>query len=312
VALWTRRPEAAAELTQARENAVYLPGVVLPTGVRATPDLAVAVADAPVVVVAAPMRGLRELGQQLAPLLPQEALVLVGTKGLELESWRRPSEVLAAELGSGALDRLAVLSGPNHAEEVARGLPTAAVLASPVESVAAALQESVATPEFRLYTGSDVVGVELCGAAKNVIAIAAGVADGLGCGDNGKAALITRSLAELGRLVAAHGGQAATVAGLAGVGDLIATCTSPHSRNRWTGEQLGRGRSLSETLASTRMVVEGVPATRGVVALARAAGVELPICEAVHRVLYEEQRPRDAILDLLTRTLTTESPRGRL
>jgi glycerol-3-phosphate dehydrogenase (NAD(P)+) len=222
----------------------------------------------------------------------------------------RPTELLAAELDARFAGRLAALSGPNHAEEVARGLPTAAVIACPNAAAARALQEIVATPEFRLYTSADVVGVELCAAAKNVIALAAGVADGLGCGDNGKAALITRSLAELGRLVAAYGGEAATVAGLAGVGDLIATCTSQHSRNRWAGEQLGRGRALDEILASTPMVVEGVPATRGVVALARARGVELPICEAVHRVLYEDQAPRAAIVDLLTRALTAESPRA--
>ena len=310
VALWARRPAFAAELVRARENTAYLPGVRFPDSVVPTADLAAAVVGVRVVVVAAPMRGLRALARQLAAFLGPESLVLVGTKGLELETWRRPSEVLAAELGERLYARLAVLSGPNHAEEVARGLPTAAVLACPVETAALALQETVATPRFRLYTSADVAGVELCAAAKNVIALAAGVADGLGCGDNGKAALVTRSLAELGRLVAAYGGQASTVAGLAGVGDLIATCTSSHSRNRWTGEQLGRGRPLAEILASTPMVVEGVPATRGVVALARAAGVELPICEAVHRVLYENQPPRDAIMDLLTRTLTTESQHG--
>jgi glycerol-3-phosphate dehydrogenase (NAD(P)+) len=307
VTLWARRPELAVELTRLRENPAYLPGVALPAGVTPTADLAAAIESAPVIVVAAPMRGLRVLARQLAPLLDPRVHLLVGTKGLELDTWLRPSEVLAAELGESVQNRLAVLAGPNHAEEVARGLPTAAVLACPVDAVARALQETVTTSHFRLYTASDVVGLELCAAAKNVIAIAAGVADGLGGGDNGKAALITRSLAELGRLVAAHGGDPATVTGLAGIGDLIATCTSPHSRNRWTGEQLGRGRPLSDILGSTPMVVEGVPATRGVIALARAASVDLPICEAVQRVLYEGQPPRDAILDLLTRPLTTES-----
>lgn len=307
VALWTRRPEAAAALALTHENVSYLPGVAIPDEVNPTADLAAALNGVRVVLVAAPMRGLRPLARQLAPVLPTGIPVLVGTKGLEVESWQRPSEVLVAELGEGIRTRLAVLSGPNHAEEVARGLPTAAVLASQDETTAVALQDIVATPQFRLYSGTDVVGVELCAAAKNVIAIAAGVADGLGSGDNGKAALITRSLAELGRLVIAYGGQPSTVAGLAGVGDLIGTCTSSHSRNRWTGEQLGRGRPLSEVLAATPMVVEGVPATRGVVALARAAGVELPICEAVHRVLYEGQPPREAILSLLTRALTAES-----
>jgi glycerol-3-phosphate dehydrogenase (NAD(P)+) len=161
---------------------------------------------------------------------------------------------------------------------------------------------------LRLYTSADVVGVELCGAAKNTIALAAGVADGLGCGDNAKAALITRSLAELGRLVTAYDGQATTVTGLAGIGDLVATCTSPHSRNRRVGEQLGRGQPLDAILASTPMVAEGVPTTRGVIALARAAHVEMPIAEAVHRVLFDNQPPTDAIADLLGRTPTAESP----
>jgi glycerol-3-phosphate dehydrogenase (NAD(P)+) len=310
VTLWARRPEQAAALDRERENATYLPGVPIPGTVTPTADLAAAVAARAAVLVAAPVRGLRELGRRLAPLLAPDALVLVGAKGLAPDTWLRPTELLAAELDARFAGRLAALSGPNHAEEVARGLPTAAVIACPNAAAARALQEIVATPEFRLYTSADVVGVELCAAAKNVIALAAGVADGLGCGDNGKAALITRSLAELGRLVAAYGGEAATVAGLAGVGDLIATCTSQHSRNRWAGEQLGRGRALDEILASTPMVVEGVPATRGVVALARARGVELPICEAVHRVLYEDQAPRAAIVDLLTRALTAESPRA--
>jgi glycerol-3-phosphate dehydrogenase (NAD(P)+) len=310
VALWARRPALAAELARERTNTAYLPGVVLPAAVVPTADLAAAVAACPVVLVAAPTRGLRELGRSLAPLLRPGALVLVGTKGLEPETWLRPTQVLAAELGAGTAPRLAALSGPNHAEEVARGLPTAAVVACADAAAARVLQQAVSTPAFRLYTTEDVVGVELCAAAKNVIALAAGVADGLGCGDNGKAALITRSLAELGRFVAAYGGQPDTVAGLAGVGDLIATCTSQHSRNRWAGEQLGRGRALAEILASTPMVVEGVPATRGVVALARAAGAELPICEAVHRVLYEGQAPRAAIADLLTRALTSETRQG--
>jgi glycerol-3-phosphate dehydrogenase (NAD(P)+) len=308
VRLWARRPNLAAAIQAQRENAVYLPGVVLPQNVTATADLGAAVADAEACIVAAPTGALRDLGKRLAPLLPHAALVLIGTKGLELESWLRPTEVLAATLGTAFDGQLAVLAGPNHAEEVARGLPTASVLACADAADAYRLQMLVSTPTLRLYTSTDVVGVELCAAAKNTVALAAGIADGLGCGDNGKAALVTRSLAELGRLVGAYGGLAATVAGLAGVGDLIATCTSQHSRNRWAGEQLGRGRPLADILSSTPMVVEGVPATRGVVALGRAAGVELPICEAVYRLLYEGQPPAAAIDDLLGRAPTAESP----
>ena len=308
IALWARRPTSAAELRQQRENVAYLPGVRLPPTVEPMDDLAATVEGAQVAIVAAPMRGLRELGRRLASLLPPDALVLIGTKGLELDTWLRPSQVLAAELGPAFQSRLAALSGPNHSEEVARGLPTASVVACADAAAARTLQEVVGTPTLRLYTSADVVGVELCGAAKNTIALAAGVADGLGCGDNGKAALITRSLAELGRLVGAYRGHPATVAGLAGVGDLIATCTSRHSRNRWAGEQLGQGRSLDAVLGSTPMVVEGVPTTRGVVALAQAAGVEMPISEAVYRVLYEGQAPAAAIGDLLGRAPTAESP----
>ena len=308
VALWARRPALAAAIEERRQNEPYLPGVTLPPRVMATADLAAAVAASEACIVAVPTRGLRPLGERLAPLLPRDARILIGTKGLELETWLRPSEVLGDALGAHFEGHLAVLAGPNHAEEVARGLPTAAALACVDVEAAQALQALVGTPTLRLYTSADVVGVELCAAAKNIIALAAGVAVGLGHGDNGKAALITRSLAELGRLVAAYGGQAATVAGLAGVGDLVATCTSQHSRNRWAGEQLGRGRSLASILGSTPMVVEGVPATRGVVALSRAAGVEMPICEAVHRVLYEGQPPAAAIGDLLGRAPTAESP----
>lgn len=308
VALWARRPEQARRLAERRENATYLPGVQLPERVAPTADLAAAVDGCRVVVVAAITRGLAPLAAALEPLLPPDATVLVATKGLEEETWRRPTEILAAGLGPRFRGTLAVLGGPTHAEEVARGLPTAAVIAAHDPAAAARLQQLLGAPHFRLYTSPDVVGVELCAATKNVIALAAGIGDGLGSGDNGKAALLTRSLAELSRLVQAYSGQAATVAGLAGVGDLIGTCTSRHSRNRWAGEQLGRGRPLAEVLAATPMVVEGVPATRGVVALARARGVELPICEAVYRVLYEGQPPTAALRDLLARPPRPEAP----
>ncbi|HZU08062.1 MAG TPA: NAD(P)H-dependent glycerol-3-phosphate dehydrogenase [Chloroflexota bacterium] len=308
VTLWARRPELATTLRTARVNAAYLPGVVLPPSVEPTADLAHAVSGRRILIVAATSRGLRDLAQQLASLVAHDALILIGTKGLEPETWLRPTQVFAAVLGPEFASQLAVLSGPTHAEEVARGQPTAAVLACANASAARRLQELLSTPTLRLYTSADVVGVELCAAAKNVVALAAGIGDGLGYGDNSKAALITRSLAELGRLVTAYGGQLTTVAGLAGIGDLIATCTSRHSRNRWAGEQLGRGQALSAILCSTPMVVEGVPAARGVVALARAAGVEMPICEAVHRVLYEGQAPAAALAELLQRPLTAELP----
>jgi glycerol-3-phosphate dehydrogenase (NAD(P)+) len=306
VRLWARRHEQAARISADRENRAYLPYVSIAPSVQVTSDLATAVADADVVVIAVIASFMREIGQMLADLVDPRALVVHGTKGLEPETWKRPSAVLAESMGDHAGQRIAVLAGPNHAEEVARQLPTAAVLACEDEEAAGRLQNLLSTPWFRVYTNADVPGVELCSAAKNVIAIAAGIGDGLGYGDNSKAALITRGLAEIWRLLERHGGVFATVAGLAGVGDLVATCTSRHSRNRWAGEQIGRGRAVEEVLRSTPMVVEGVPASRGVIALAREADVDMPICAGVHRVLFEGQRPDDALRELLARGWTAE------
>jgi len=306
VRLWARRHEQAARISADRENRAYLPYVGIAPSVQVTSDLAAAVADADVVVVAVIASYMREIGELLADLLDPRVLLVHGTKGLEPETWKRPSVVLAESLGDQARRRIAVLAGPNHAEEVARQLPTAAVLACEDEEAAGRLQNVLSTPWFRVYTNTDVAGVELCSAAKNVIAIAAGIGDGLGYGDNSKAALITRGLAEIWRLIEQYGGAFATVAGLAGVGDLVATCTSRHSRNRWAGEQIGRGRNADEVLRSTPMVVEGVPASRGVIALARAADVDMPICAGVHRVLFEGQRPDDALRELLARGWTSE------
>jgi glycerol-3-phosphate dehydrogenase (NAD(P)+) len=301
VRLWVRRPEAASRLLQERENAAYLPGVPLPEDLAVSADLAATVEGCPVVVVAVISRYMREIAGRLAPCLAPDALVVHGTKGFEAESWLRCSEILASELGSEAESRLAVLSGPTHAPEVARAIPTAAVLGCRDPVAAAALQRLFAGPDFRLYTNPDLTGVEVCGSLKNVIALAAGASDGLGYGDNTKAALITRSLAEMGRLVAALGGDPDTVSGLAGLGDVVVTCTSRHSRNRWAGEQLGRGQTLEQVLASTPMVVEGVPATRAAVALGARHGVELPIAEQVQAVLFEGRRPLDALAALMGR-----------
>ena len=306
VRLWARRKEQAARIAAERENREYLPYVSVPPTVQVTSDLAAAVADADAVVVAAIASFMRELGKRLRPLIGRDALVVHGAKGLEPATWRRLSTVLADELGSGLGARMSVLAGPNHAEEVARQLPTAAVIASADPASAAELQAILGTPWFRVYTNIDVIGVELCSAAKNVIAIAAGIGDGLGYGDNSKAALITRAVAEIGRLVERHGGSPATVAGLAGVGDVVATCTSRHSRNRWAGEQIGRGRSAEDVVRSTPMVIEGIPSAEAVVSLAREAGVEMPICEGVYRIVFEGQRPDDALRELLARGSTSE------
>jgi glycerol-3-phosphate dehydrogenase (NAD(P)+) len=231
--------------------------------------------------------------------------VVHASKGFELPSLSRLTEVIGQELSSSSV---AVLSGPTHAEEVGRGTPTAAVVACSSSSVAAVFQGLLHGPTFRVYTSGDVIGVELCAALKNVIALATGAGDGLGYGDNARAALITRSLVEIGRLVQAAGGDPRSVAGLAGLGDVVATCTSRHSRNRWAGEQLGRGRAVAEIVASTPKVIEGIPAAQAAVALGARYGVDLPVCEQVNAVLNEGVAVADALASLMGREATTELP----
>ena len=306
VVLWARRPEAAEELSRKRQNEPYLPGITIPDAVQITPSLEAALSGRDVIGVVTISAALRALAQRLAPLAPSEALIFHGTKGFEPGELRTASEVLSSELGPAFAGRVAALSGPTHAEEVGRGVPTAAVLACQDRTVAEKLQGYLNSSAFRIYTNTDLLGVETCGGLKNVIALAAGVGDGLGFGDNAKAALITRGLAEMSRLVVALGGRPQTASGLAGLGDVVATCTSRHSRNRRAGEQIGLGRTLESVLAETRMVVEGVPATRAAVQLAERAGVELPIARQVHAVLFEGREPRAAIADLMAREATAE------
>ena len=301
VRLWTRRPELAEALLRTRENATYLPGVTLPETVSPTHDLTTALAGCDVAVLVPISAGARELARHVGPLLPAAALVAHGTKGLEVGTLMRMSDVIESELGPEHRGRVAALSGPTHAEEVGRGIPAAAVVACADSHVAAGLQRLFNGPTFRVYTNSDTVGVELCASVKNVVALAAGIGDGLGGGDNAKAALMTRSLAEIGRLVRAAHGRAETVAGLAGIGDLIATCTSGHSRNRRAGELLGRGWPLERVLAESRQVVEGVPATRAVVELAARWDVEMPIATQVHAVLFEGRSPLQDASELMSR-----------
>jgi glycerol-3-phosphate dehydrogenase (NAD(P)+) len=306
VRLWARRPALADTLAATRENSLYLPGIRLTESITPTANLEQAATRCDVVVLAPISSAVRGLASQLTPVLPPTALVVHGTKGLELTSLLRISEVVEEELGEAYRGRVAALSGPTHAEEVGRGIPTAAVVACGDQAVAAGIQVVFNSPSFRVYTNEDILGVELCAVLKNVVAIAAGVSDGLGGGDNAKAALMTRSLAEIGRLVQAAGGRPQTVAGLAGIGDLVATCTSRHSRNRWAGEQLGRGLTLNQVLTETRKVVEGVPAARAAVALAARWGVEMPIAEQVHAVLFEGRMPLQALAELMSRDPTGE------
>lgn len=308
VRLWCRRPELADEIVARGENRAYLPGVAVPPGVEVSADLEEVVAGAEAVILAPISRAFRGVVEEVARLIePRRPLVLHASKGFAHPGLERLSVVAEQAFGEPYRGRVAVLSGPTHAEEVARGLPTAAVVACSDPSVAAACQALLHGATLRIYTSRDVVGVELCGALKNVIALATGAADGLGYGDNARAALITRALAEIGRLVMAAGGDPWTVAGLAGLGDVVATCTSQHSRNRWAGEQIGRGRSVEDVLASTRQVVEGVPAARAAVQLAERLGVDLPVCAEVNRVLEGWAAPTEVLRNLMGREATAET-----
>lgn len=306
VRLWARRPELARSLAAGRENHDYLPGVKLPENVLVTSDLSKAVDGASVVLVTVISRYLRGIADMLAPLVSSDQLVAHGSKGLDPDSLRRGSEILEASLGDAHRGRVAAVSGPNLAREVAALMPTATVVACRDDGVARQLQGVLSAPSFRVYTNPDIIGVELCGAVKNVVALAAGMADGFGYGDNSKAAIITRSLAEIGRLVARMGGNPMTVAGLAGIGDIVATCTSHQSRNRAAGEAIARGRSVAEVQASTPMVAEGIPAAEAFLKLAERSGTEMPITRQVHAVLFEGISPQQGLAQLMGREFTSE------
>ncbi|GHE10184.1 NAD(P)H-dependent glycerol-3-phosphate dehydrogenase [Klenkia taihuensis] len=305
VTLFARRPELAAAITADRENADYLPGVRLPDGITATDDAARALEGADLVVLSIPSQTLRQNLAEWAHLVPADATLLSLMKGIELGSTRRMSEVVREVTGASP-DRVAVLSGPNLAREIAEEQPSATVIACADTDRAEALQAACHTRYFRPYTNPDVVGCELGGAVKNVIALAAGVAEGLGFGDNTRASLITRGLAETARLGQALGADPLTFAGLAGLGDLVATCSSPLSRNRTFGEHLGRGMSLEETVAVTRQTAEGVKSCRSVLDLAQAHGVDVPITEAVVRVCHEGESPAQMVREIMSREAKSE------
>ncbi|MEW6446471.1 MAG: NAD(P)H-dependent glycerol-3-phosphate dehydrogenase [Bacillota bacterium] len=306
VRLWVRRPEHAAALNTARENARYLPGVRIPHGVAVTASMTEALDGAAVVVFAVPSHAFREVLKIALPDIHPAACIVNAAKGLEEPTLRRLSEVFAAEAGQEASYRYAVLSGPSHAEEVGRGQPTAIVSASRNSETAEFVQDLFMAPFFRVYTNDDVVGVELGGALKNIIALGTGVCEGIGFGDNAKAALMTRGLAEITRLGVRLGANPLTFAGLAGVGDLIVTCTSMHSRNRRAGIEIGQGKSLREALAAVGMVVEGVKTTRAAYSLAQNLGVRMPVTTEIHRVLFEGLAPLEAAKNLLGRARTRE------
>jgi glycerol-3-phosphate dehydrogenase (NAD(P)+) len=306
VVLWTRRPPLAAEIAAARENRDYLPGHPLPADLEITGDLPRALRGASLVIFVAPAQESRALFRRAASALDRSADLVIASKGIEQESLLRLSEVLGQE-AEWAAARTTVLSGPSFASEVARGDPTAIVVAGFSEDSTLRVQRSLSAGSLRLYRNTDVIGVELAGALKNVIAVATGIVEGLGFGANTRAAIVTRGLAEIARLGTALGGRASTFAGLAGAGDLVLTCTGAASRNRAVGIEIGRGRRLSEVLARMRMVAEGVPTTRAAVALGDRHGVDLPICRQVRSVLFDGLAPRDAVVDLLSRPLKEEA-----
>ncbi|OGR32418.1 MAG: glycerol-3-phosphate dehydrogenase [Desulfuromonadales bacterium GWD2_61_12] len=306
VTLWVYEIDLAERMRQSRINDLYLPGFPLAASLAITADLPHAVAGSDVVVLVPPSQVMRQVVTQALPHLRPDALVVSASKGIENDSLQLMSEVLTGLLQGQRPERLVFLSGPSFAREVAAGMPTAVVAASLDLQAAARVQELFSTDAFRVYSNHDIVGVELGGALKNVIALAAGVADGLGFGYNTRAALITRGLAEMTRLGLALGAQAETFAGLAGMGDLVLTCTGDLSRNRSVGMELGKGRRLEEILAGMKMVAEGVRTTLSAYQLAQKLGVEMPITEQTYRILYEEKDPRQAVSELMQRGLRHE------
>ncbi|MET9069710.1 NAD(P)H-dependent glycerol-3-phosphate dehydrogenase [Streptosporangium sandarakinum] len=299
--LWGRRPEIVEAIDRRHENPDYLPGVTLPESLRATTDPVEALDGADFVVLAVPSQTLRENLSRWTPHLPPEAVLVSLMKGVELGTTKRMSEVIR-EVAGVPEDRVAVVSGPNLVGEIVRGQPAATVVACTDERAMERLQEACHLPWFRSYTNPDVVGVELGGAVKNVIALGVGVAAGMGLGANVGAMLMTRGLAEISRLGAALGADPHTFAGLAGMGDLVATCTSPLSRNRTFGENLGRGMKMAEVVAATKQTAEGVKSCESVLALARKHDVEMPITEVVVSIVHDGMPPDEAAVLLMSRT----------
>jgi glycerol-3-phosphate dehydrogenase (NAD(P)+) len=306
-------PDVAEELSRSRENRRFLPGAVFPENVEVTGDEKAALDGAEVVIQTAPTQFIRTWWARLAPHCQVETPICSAAKGIENRTLLRPSQIVCDVLGDGRNLRrpVAAISGPSIAPEVARRLPATVVAASENLEFAERIQSLFSRPYFRVYTNDDIVGVELAGATKNVVAIAAGILDGLGAGDNAKAALLTRGLAEITRLGVAMGARAETFAGLAGMGDLVTTCISPVGRNRCFGEAVGRGKTVQEALAMTQSVVEGVATTASVVELAGRLGVEMPITRAVHAVLFAGRSPSEAIADLMSRPLKAEREPAR-
>lgn len=298
VKVWDRKKDLIDMINNTRENIKYLPGVQLPDNLRAVYELKDCIADSNILVMSVPSHAIRSVCEAMVELINKEHVFISLAKGIENESLKRVSEIIEEYFPE---NKIAVLSGPSHAEEVSRDIPTTVVATSKCLETAQLVQDVFTTPKFRVYTNPDIIGVELGGALKNAIALAAGISDGLGYGDNTKAALMTRGIKEIARLGVTMGADPLTFAGLSGIGDLIVTCTSMHSRNRRAGILIGKGKSMAEAQEEIKMVVEGINTTKSTYELSKKIGVEMPITEALYSVLFMNKDPKNAVAELMIR-----------
>lgn len=303
VKLWARDAGLIERIKNTRENSEYLPGTILPDNILASTDMEYCCRGSEVVVIASPSHAMRDICGKMKQHIAKEQIIVSLTKGIENVTLLRMSEIIKELMPD---NEVAVLSGPSHAEEVAKGIPTAVVASSKKRAVAEYIQDTFMTPMFRVYTNPDIVGVELGGALKNIIALGAGIIDGLELGDNTKAAVMTRGIVEMSRLGESMGASSTTFAGLSGIGDLIVTCTSMHSRNRRAGIAIGQGKSVDEVLGSTKMVVEGIRTTKSAYQLAHRQNVEMPITQEIYRLLFDKADIRNSVLNLTMRSKTHE------
>ena len=303
VDLWLRDSEQVEKISKAKENVKYLPGIILPENINVTDDIKTSSIDKDLLVLAVPTHGVRETARKIKDYIKNDQIIVNVAKGIENSSLLRISEVVKEEIPQA---QYGILSGPSHAEEVGKDMPTAVVVASEKKEIAQYIQDVFMTPKFRVYTSPDVIGVELGGSLKNVIALGAGISDGLGYGDNTKAALMNRGIIEIARLGESLGANKMSFAGLSGIGDLIVTCTSMHSRNRRAGIKIGEGLSMEESVDSVGMVVEGIKTTKSAYDIAKKLNVSMPITEAIYDVLYNGQDVRDTVIDLMLRDKTHE------
>jgi glycerol-3-phosphate dehydrogenase (NAD(P)+) len=304
--IWAMEPEVVAEINQQHTNETFLPGVRLPDSIYASNSLEEVVSGKKYLITAMPSQWVRSMAKKMAPFVNPKAIIVNVSKGLDGESLDLLTNVLAEELPMVDPNAIVALSGPNHAEEVARRIPSATVVSTPVLKYAEEVQDLLISPVFRVYTNPDRIGVQLGGALKNIIALAAGISDGLGFGDNSKAALVTRGLVEMSRIGVVLGAQPTTFSGLAGVGDLFVTAASKHSRNAWAGRELGKGKSLAEITASTKMVVEGVHTTKAAYKIAKQHNIEMPITFITYKILFENLSAQEGVSYLMERMKTHE------